>query len=116
MALHIQVEQEEWTGILKKEMWLLINPDSEDANKQKESPVCFSQVEKALSLWITNALAAELIIDTDILPKSAPLETLDEERGILREFIKDYDLNDVFNCDETGLEPQKHWHKDLFLE
>ncbi|RIA93791.1 hypothetical protein C1645_818870 [Glomus cerebriforme] len=37
--------------------------------------------------------------------KSAPLETLDEERGILREFIKDYDLNDVFNCD--GLEPSK---------
>ncbi|GBC32944.2 CENP-B homolog protein 2-like [Rhizophagus irregularis DAOM 181602=DAOM 197198] len=43
--------------------------------------------------------------------KSAPLETLDEERDILREIIKDYDLNDVFNCDETGLywdlEPSK---------
>jgi hypothetical protein len=30
------------------------------------------------------------------------LETLDEERKILHEVIKDYDLNDVFNCDETG--------------
>ncbi|CAB4493489.1 uncharacterized protein OCT59_000586 [Rhizophagus irregularis] len=43
--------------------------------------------------------------------KSAPLETLDEKRKILREIIKDYDLNDVFNCDETGLywdlEPSK---------
>ncbi|EXX53862.1 hypothetical protein RirG_239940 [Rhizophagus irregularis DAOM 197198w] len=43
--------------------------------------------------------------------KSAPLETLDEERDILHEIIKDYDLNDVFNCDETGLywdlEPSK---------
>ena len=34
---------------------------------------------------------------------SAPLETLDEERNKLREIIKNYNLNDVFNCDETGL-------------
>ncbi|GBC34912.2 tigger transposable element-derived protein 6-like [Rhizophagus irregularis DAOM 181602=DAOM 197198] len=34
---------------------------------------------------------------------SAPLETLDEERQKLHEIIKDYDLNDVFNCDKTGL-------------
>ena len=33
---------------------------------------------------------------------SAPLENLDEERQKLREIINDYDLNDVFNCDETG--------------
>ncbi|CAB4424685.1 unnamed protein product [Rhizophagus irregularis] len=42
---------------------------------------------------------------------SAPLETLNEERQKLRKIIKDYDLNDVFNCDETGLywdlEPSK---------
>ncbi|UZO05616.1 uncharacterized protein OCT59_025960 [Rhizophagus irregularis] len=29
--------------------------------------------------------------------KNALLETLDEERDILREIIKDYDLNDVFD-------------------
>ena len=126
----------------KKEKWLLVNPDSKDANKQKERPVNFPQVEEALSLWVTNALAAELTINTDILrekakyfaqqfeinkfsfsngwidkfkkchnlkeyikwdeAKSAPLETLDEERDILREIIKDYDLNNVFNYDETG--------------
>jgi hypothetical protein len=33
---------------------------------------------------------------------SAPLEILEEERRKLREIIKDYNLNDVFNCDETG--------------
>lgn len=33
---------------------------------------------------------------------SAPLETLDVERKKLREITKDYDLNDVFNCDEIG--------------
>ncbi|PKB96816.1 Homeodomain-like protein, partial [Rhizophagus irregularis] len=130
--------QEELAVLYK---WLLVNPDSEDANKQKERPVYFPQVEEALSLWVTNALTAELTINTDILrekakyfaqqfeinkfsfsngwidkfkrrhnlkeyikwgeAKSAPLETLDEERDILREIIKDYDLNDVFNCDET---------------
>jgi len=126
----------------KKDKWLSINPDSEEANKQREKLVHFPQIEEALSLWITNALAAELIINTDILrekakffaqqfevnnfaasngwinkfkqrnnlkeyvkwgeAKSAPLETLDEERKILREIIKNYDLNNVFNCDETG--------------
>ena len=35
-------------------------------------------------------------------PKSVPLEILDEERKILHEIIKNYDLNNVFNCDETG--------------
>ncbi|CAB4411416.1 unnamed protein product [Rhizophagus irregularis] len=32
---------------------------------------------------------------------SAPLETLDEERNKLREILKNYDLNDIFNCNET---------------
>lgn len=31
-----------------------------------------------------------------------PLETLDEERNKLREILKNYDLNDIFNCYETG--------------
>ncbi|PKC58677.1 hypothetical protein RhiirA1_330292, partial [Rhizophagus irregularis] len=34
--------------------------------------------------------------------KSVPLETLDEKRRHLREIIKNYDLNDVFNCNEIG--------------
>ena len=38
--------------------------DLEEANKQREN---FSQVEEALSLWITNALSANLIINGDIL-------------------------------------------------
>ncbi|EXX59906.1 hypothetical protein RirG_184720 [Rhizophagus irregularis DAOM 197198w] len=148
LAVLYKVKQNTVSDIFKKkEKWLLVNPDSEDANKQKERPVYFPQVEEALSLWVINTLAAELTINTDILhekakyfaqqfeinkfsfsngwidkfkrrhnlkeyikwdeAKSAPLETLDEERNILREIIKDYDLND----DETGLywdlEPSK---------
>ncbi|CAJ0634140.1 5653_t:CDS:2 [Entrophospora sp. SA101] len=33
---------------------------------------------------------------------SAPLETLNDERVILREVIGEYDLCDVYNIDETG--------------
>ncbi|CAB4473441.1 unnamed protein product [Rhizophagus irregularis] len=113
----------------KKDKWLFINSDSEESNKQREKQVHFPQVEEALSLWITNALSANLVINGDILREKAkffaqqfeitrfsasngaPLETLDEERNKLHEILKNYDLNDVFNCDETGLywdlEPSK---------
>ena len=30
------------------------------------------------------------------------MKTLNEERKILCKIIKDYDLEDIFNCDETG--------------
>jgi hypothetical protein len=143
LATLYKIKQNTVSDILKKkEKWLSIDPDSEESNKQREKSVRFPQIEEALSLWTTNALAADLIINTDVLrekakffaqqfeisnftasngwingfkerhnlkqyikwgeAKSAPLETLDEERKILREIIKDYDLNDVFNCDETG--------------
>jgi len=114
-------------------------------NTRAEAPTLFrfsKTPEEDLSLWITNALSANLIISGDILREkakffaqqfeitrfsasngwvdkfkkrhnlkeyvkwgeanSAPLETLDEERNKLREIIKNYNLNDVFNCDETG--------------
>ena len=138
-----KIKQNTVSDILKKkEKWLNIDPDSKESNKQREKSVRFPHIEEALSLQTTNALAADLIINTDILrekakffaqrfevnnftasngwingfkerhnlkqyvkwgeAKSAPMETLDEERKILRDIIKDYDLEDVFNCDETG--------------
>ncbi|CAB4477994.1 unnamed protein product [Rhizophagus irregularis] len=108
LAVLYKVKQNTVSDIFKKkEKWLLVNPDSEDANKQKERPVYFPQVEEAFHYGRHNL--KEYIKWGEA--KSAPLETLDEERDILREIIKDYDLNDVFNCDETGLywdlEPSK---------
>jgi hypothetical protein len=143
LATIYKIKQNTVSDILKKkDKWLLVNPESEEANKQKERAPCFPQVEEALAVWTTNALAAELVINGDILrekakvfaqafeidnfmasngwlnkfkqrhhlkeyvkwgeAKSAPLETLDEERRSLREIIENYDLDDVFNCDETG--------------
>ena len=143
LATLYNIKQNTVSDILRnKDKWLLVNPDLEEANKQREKNVHFPQVEETLSLWITNALSANLIISGDILREkakffaqqfeitrfsasngwvdkfkkrhnlkeyvkwgeanSAPLETLDEERNKLREIIKNYNLNDVFNCDETG--------------
>ncbi|GBC30141.2 CENP-B homolog protein 2-like [Rhizophagus irregularis DAOM 181602=DAOM 197198] len=104
--------------------WLLVDPDSEEANKQRERPPCFPQVEETLAGFeIDNFVASTGWIDKFKQryhlkeyvkwgeAKSAPLEMLEEERRKLREIIKNYDLNDVFNCDETGLywdlEPSK---------
>jgi len=143
LAIRYGIKQNTVSDILRnKDKWLLIDMNSEEGKKQRERPVQFPQVEEAMVLWVTNALAVELTINTDILREkaeffarrfeinnfsasngwisnfkkrnnireytkwgeaaSAPLENLDEERQKLREIIKDYDLNDVFNCDETG--------------
>ncbi|CAB4476272.1 unnamed protein product [Rhizophagus irregularis] len=152
LAIQYGIKQNTVSDILKnKDKWLLLDLDSEESKKQRERPVQFPEVEEAMTLWVTNALEADLVINTDILREkaeffarsfevnnfkasngwisnfkkrhnmkeyvkwgeaaSAPLETLNEERQKLREIIKDYDLNDVFNCDETGLywdlEPSK---------
>jgi len=143
LAIKYGIKQNTVSDILRnKDKWLLIDMNSEESKKQRDRPVRFPQVEEAMALWVTNALAAELTINTDILREkaeffakhfeidnfstsngwisnfkkrnhirgytkcgeaaSAPLENLDEERQKLREIIKEYDLNDVFNCDETG--------------
>ena len=52
-------------------MWLLVDLNSEKSKKQRERPVQFPQVEEAMALWVTNALEAELVINTDILREKA---------------------------------------------
>lgn len=34
---------------------------------------------------------------------SAPVESLDVEREKIREILKNYDLSEIYNADETGL-------------
>jgi len=143
LAIQYGIKQNTVSDILRnKGKWLHIDMNSEEGKKQRDRPVQFPQVEEAMALWVTNALAAELTINTDILREkaeffakhfetnnflasngwisnfkkrnnireytklgeaaSAPLETLDEERQKLHEIIKEYNLNNVFNCDETG--------------
>ena len=72
LATLYNIKQNTVSNILKnKDKWLLVNPDLEEANKQREKNVHFPQVEETLSLWITNALSANLIISGDTLHKKA---------------------------------------------
>ena len=72
LATLYNIKQNTVSDILRnKDKWLLVNPDLEEANKQREKNVHFPQVEEALSLWITNALSANLIISDDTLHKKA---------------------------------------------
>ncbi|GET02448.1 tigger transposable element-derived protein 6-like [Rhizophagus clarus] len=152
LAIQYGIKQNTVSDILRnKDKWLLVDLNSEESKKQRKRPVQFSQIEEAMTLWVTNTLEVDLVINTDILREKAEffasnfevnsfkasngwisnfkkchnmkeyvkwgeaastlLDILDEERQKLHEIIKDYDLNDIFNCDETGLywdlEPSK---------
>ncbi|GES72942.1 tigger transposable element-derived protein 6-like [Rhizophagus clarus] len=70
--------------------WLKINPQAPEAKGKRQVKVIFPEIEEALTLWQGEAA-------------SAPLEKLDEFREELQDLIRRYSLDDVFNCDETGL-------------
>ncbi|GES73564.1 CENP-B homolog protein 2-like [Rhizophagus clarus] len=70
--------------------WLEINPQAPEAKGKRQVKAIFPEIEEALTLWQGEAA-------------SAPLEKLDEFREELQDLIHGYSLDDVFNCDETGL-------------
>ncbi|GES77977.1 CENP-B homolog protein 2-like [Rhizophagus clarus] len=70
--------------------WLEINPQAPEAKGKRQVKAIFPEIEEALTLWQGEAA-------------SAPLKKLDEFREELQDLIRGYSLDDVFNCDETGL-------------
>ena len=69
-----KIKQNTVSDILKKkDKWLLVNPDLEETSKQRERLPYFPQVEEALAVWTTNALAADLTINGDILREKAKI-------------------------------------------
>nr|CAG8497510.1 13646_t:CDS:2 [Entrophospora candida] len=109
--------------IKEKDKWTSINTSNvKFSNLKRERGARFPEVEAALYLWMSQALALNLAINGDILKSkathfaerlqvtsfageanSAPLETLNDERAILQEVIGEYDLCDVYNIDEPEL-------------
>ncbi|CAH1770181.1 634_t:CDS:2, partial [Entrophospora sp. SA101] len=74
----------------------------------------WSQLEEALAIWIDNANRANYTITEHYKvgeAASAPIDDLPEFRAELKSLIAEYDLNDVYNADETALywklEPNK---------
>lgn len=132
------------SDILKnKEKWLNVELNNSNATKQKDKPPKFPELEEALIIWISKALAANKTITGEIIlakandfaklmkienftgsigwlsnfkkrhnikqyikhgeAQSGPNEEeLTKEREKLQELISNFDLENVFNCDETG--------------
>jgi len=130
--------------ILKdKEKWLNIELTGSNTTKQKQKSAKFPELEEALAIWISKALATNKTITGEIIiakainfanllniegftgssgwlsnfkkrynikqynkhgeAQSGPSEEeLDKEREKLQELISNYDIENVFNCDETG--------------
>ena len=131
--------------ILKnKEKWLNIELTSSNSVKQKQKSAKFPELEEALAIWVSKALAVNKTITGEIIIAKAinfanlmniegftdssgwlsnfkkrhnikqynkhgkaqsglSEEELDKEKEKLRELISNYDIEDVFNCDETGI-------------
>ncbi|GBC05708.1 hypothetical protein RclHR1_06390008 [Rhizophagus clarus] len=103
--------------------WLEINPQAPEAKGKRQVKAIFPEIEEALTLWVLKALENGVDISDQVLHEkammfaslyrienfkgreaaSAPLEKLDEFREELQDLIHGYSLDDVFNCDETGL-------------
>ena len=137
--------------ILKKsDHWLNIDPNSIETQSRRIKGPKFPLLEKALMVWVNNALQANLIITGFILTyqaqefarllhindfiasegwltnfkkhtnlrqfvhhgeaNSAPLKLLPKFREELQDILKDWALEDIFNCDETAL----YWKMEPF--
>jgi Tc5 transposase DNA-binding domain len=128
----------------EKEKWLAVLPTLQTSNIFRNRPVQFPDLDKAMQIWTSQAVAAGLPISDLILQQkgmefakslniedqlkcangwvyrfklrnglqkitlsgeanSAPLETLSEERIKLRSILANYNEEDIYNADETGL-------------
>jgi hypothetical protein len=67
--------------------------------------LCNEDKFKASNGWINNFKKRHNLKQYNIHGEanSAPIQDLDEMREKLRQTLRDYDPNDIFNCDETGL-------------
>ncbi|CAG8629494.1 10326_t:CDS:2, partial [Diversispora eburnea] len=79
------------SDILKvKDHWLVIDLNSYQASLRRKKKILFSIIEEVLTLWTEEAF-------------SAPLQNLDEMYNNINQILKNYDLQDIFNCDEIDL-------------
>ena len=100
-----KIKQNTISDILKKkEKWLNIDSDSKESNKQIEKSVCFPQIGKAFSLWITNALAADLIINTDILCEKAKF------------FVQQFEVNNFTASNEWINGFKEHYNLKQYIK
>ncbi len=80
-----------------KERWLAVDLNSHQAGLKHEKKVLFSLIEKALTIWIENALQTNLVLTDDIFS----IKTL-EFTFLLKE--------DKFKGSNGWVDDFKKWH------
>jgi hypothetical protein len=67
--------------------------------------LCTEEKFKASNRWLDNFKKRHNLKQYNIHGEadSLPIQDLDSMREKLHQTLRDYDLKDIFNCDETGL-------------
>ncbi|RIA98277.1 hypothetical protein C1645_813006 [Glomus cerebriforme] len=92
------------SDILKKsEYWLSIDSTLLNANKFCEKTCSYPQIEEAMSNWVDQQISRNLTLRE---AESAPISEISQMRVELQEILQEYELKDIWNCDETAL----FWH------
>ncbi|GET54394.1 tigger transposable element-derived protein 6-like [Rhizophagus irregularis DAOM 181602=DAOM 197198] len=109
-----------------KQKWLSVLFTSQFSHTFCQRSVQFSEVDKAMQIWTSQAIAAGLPLSDMILQQkglefakmfnmddklkcaneeanSAPIESLPEEHVCLHALLAKYDKEDIYNADEIGL-------------
>ncbi|CAG8664072.1 6188_t:CDS:2, partial [Rhizophagus irregularis] len=97
----------------KKKEFLAIEDNSVYALSKCSRQVKVPQLNEALRIWVGQALSSRMFISDAILKEkavffahelaSAPLETLSQEKEWLQRILRQYNPDDIYNADETGL-------------
>ncbi|CAG8739779.1 1230_t:CDS:2, partial [Gigaspora rosea] len=119
IATEFQCDRSTITKIFKQKQWSDARKVSKNANALKITGPKFPQIEQALGMWIGTAEQRQLILTGEVIrqkalefatalgvpekAESAPVEFLEQFREELKDVLKLYEPQDIFNTDECGL-------------
>ncbi|GBC05996.1 hypothetical protein RclHR1_06540016 [Rhizophagus clarus] len=113
LAKEYEISDSAVSDILKKsEHWLSINSTLPSADRFREKTCNYPQIEEVLSIWVDQQISRDLTLSGPIIQEkqrkagSAPISEIPQMKAELQEIFQEYELRDIWNCDETAL----FWH------
>ncbi|CAB4409729.1 unnamed protein product [Rhizophagus irregularis] len=128
LAKYYNIKPNTVSDILKRKFEYLSISSSEQDRKRFREPM-YKEIDEAVSIWMSQFLSMNQTLRGDILQQKAKLnnlrsyvksgeaasapdiDKLNEYRATIAEKLSEYDLQDIYNCDETALfwqlEPSK---------
>ncbi|CAG8481124.1 4915_t:CDS:2, partial [Ambispora gerdemannii] len=124
IAVEYGISKQSISDIVKaKEQWLKFKSGTSLAESKRARRATFENVEKAMKIWVENILArSDLDLNDSLLMEkvllfaeefefykkcgesgSVNMDEIPKFREQLQDIIKDYEPQDMFNCDETAL-------------